>query len=184
MIEKKDIVEIGKFQKTHALRGELNAILHIPEEYVEDGNPLVLEVDGIFVPFYAESIRPKGSTSYLIKLEGINTQEEAQEVVNSLIYAPKAEVEEYIGDEEGEVYFNDDLAGYRVVDEALGEIGVVERVDDSTDNVLLVVESSAGDEVFIPFVESFIREIDDEGEEIICSLPEGLVELNVKKNAD
>ena len=34
MIDKEKLVEIGKFQKTHALKGELNAILDIPEEYV------------------------------------------------------------------------------------------------------------------------------------------------------
>ncbi len=61
MIKKEDIVEIGKFQKTHALKGELNALLDIDGDYAADGNALVVAVDGIYVPFYAESVRPKGS---------------------------------------------------------------------------------------------------------------------------
>ncbi len=69
MIEKKDIVEIGKFQKTHALKGELNALLNVPEEYVEDGNPLIVEMDGILVPFYTESFRSNDATSFLHKLQ-------------------------------------------------------------------------------------------------------------------
>lgn len=65
MIEEKDIKAIGKFQKTHALKGELNAILDIDSEYVSEGNAVVVDIDGIFVPFFASSVRPKGSTSYL-----------------------------------------------------------------------------------------------------------------------
>ena len=42
MIDKDKLIEIGKFQRTHALKGELNAILDVPEDYVEDGNPLVV----------------------------------------------------------------------------------------------------------------------------------------------
>lgn len=51
MIEEKDIKAIGKFQKTHALKGELNAILDIDSEYVSEGNAVVVDIDGIFVPF-------------------------------------------------------------------------------------------------------------------------------------
>ena len=69
MIKEEEIIEIGKFQKTHALKGELNALLDVGAEYLEDGNPLVIPVDGLFVPFYAESVRPKGTTSFLVKLK-------------------------------------------------------------------------------------------------------------------
>ena len=41
MIEVNDIVAIGKFQKTHALKGELNAILEIDSEFLEEGNAII-----------------------------------------------------------------------------------------------------------------------------------------------
>ncbi len=132
MIEKKDIVEIGKFQKTHALKGELNALLNVPEEYVEDGNPLIVEMDGILVPFYAESVRPKGATSFLVKLQGIDSQDAAREMVNSVIFAPKTLASDYFGDEGEELIFNDDLEGFKVVDCQLGEIGMLISVNDYT----------------------------------------------------
>ncbi len=59
MIEVNDIVAIGKFQKTHALKGELNAILEIDSEFLEEGNAIIAEIDGIYVPFYIKSIRKK-----------------------------------------------------------------------------------------------------------------------------
>lgn len=177
MIEKKELIEIGKFQKTHALKGELNAVLNIDPEYVEEGNPLIIETDGIPVPFYAESIRPKGASSYLIKLEGVDSVEEADELVNNLIFAPRNDVEDYMGEE---LLLGDDLEGYRVVDKDLGEIGVLESIDSSTENELFVVRTPDDEEVYIPIVDDFIVDIDQENGIINTSLPEGLVDLNVK----
>ena len=51
MIEEKDLTPVGKFLKTHALKGELNAILEIDPEFFTEGYPLVIDVDGAFVPF-------------------------------------------------------------------------------------------------------------------------------------
>lgn len=178
MIEKKDLVEIGKFQKTHALKGELNAILDIDPQYVEDGEPLIIETDGIPVPYYAESIRSKSASTYLIKLDGVDSVEDASELVNSVIYALRKDLENYIGEE---LMLGDDLIGYRVIDHYFGEIGELEYVDNSTENELFVVRSESGDEIYVPIVDDFITDIDDENQIIHTRLPEGLLELNKKK---
>ncbi len=176
MIDKNNLAEVGKFQKTHALKGELNAVLDIPEEYVEDGNPLIVESEGIPVPFYAESIRSKGATSFLIKLEGVDSVEEASELVNSAIYAPKDKLQEYVG----EVMFEDDLEGFRVIDTRFGDIGELEYIDDSTANQLMVIRTPEGEELYIPLVDDFITDIDDDEREIHTSIPEDLLSLNRK----
>lgn len=177
MIEKENLVEIGKFQKTHALKGELNALLDVGEEYVADGNALIVETDGALVPYYSESIRPKGASSYLIKLEGVDSVDEAAELVNHEIWAPKDVVREY----EGDVMFEDDLEGFAVIDSEYGEIGELEYIDSSTENELMVVRTPDGGEVFIPLVDSFILDIDEEGHKIHTSIPEGLIDLNKKE---
>lgn len=180
MIKKEDIVEIGKFQKTHALKGELNALLDIEDDFVADGNPLIVEMDGIFVPFYGESIRPKGAESFLVKLRDIDTQEEAQTFVNKAIYGLRADLVEYFDDPDMEL--KEDFIGYKVVDADLGVLGEVKDVDDSTENVLLVIATENGEEVYVPIVEEFIREIDDDRQVIETRLPDGLVDLNRKKD--
>lgn len=98
MILKDEIVEIGKFLKTHALKGELNAVLSVEPDYVSDGHPLVVEMDGIFVPFYAESIRPKGTEAALIKLKDIDDQTQAQQFVNKIIYGRRSDLVDYFDD--------------------------------------------------------------------------------------
>lgn len=181
MITNDEIIKIGKIQKTHALKGELNLISDVDAEYFKSGNPIIIYYDGLLVPYYAESIRPKGSTSYLIKLDGIDSEEEASKFVNKEIFMLKKDAEDWFEPEEIE---EDELIGYEVyyqTDENTEEkIGVLEAFDESTENVLMIVKQEDGNEVFIPAIEDFILEIDDDKKVIRMDLPEGLVDLNRK----
>lgn len=179
MIAKEDIVEIGKFQKTHALKGELNALLDVDGDFASDGNPIIVEIDGIFVPFYAESVRPKGAESYLMKLQDVDSHEKAQLFVNKSIYALRANLVDYFDDPDLEVV--DDFVGYKIVDSDLGEIGEIIEIDDSTANVLFIVETPDEKTIYIPVAEEFINAVDDDNQIIGTSLPEGLVDLNDSK---
>ena len=164
MIEEKDILPVGKFFRTHALKGELNAMTEGYEpEIFDEGYPLIVDMEGIYVPFYAESVRPKGSQGCLVKLEGIDSQERAQEFVNKVIYMLRKDVAEWL-------------------DEEAGYIGKVESIDSSTSNLLLLVEPEDGAEtIYIPFVEEFVENIDPEQEEIHLRLPEGIIDINKKE---
>lgn len=76
MIEEKSIISAGKFLKPHGLKGELNVLVEFDSEILEEDYPIIVDVDGIYVPFYAESVRPKGHFSSLVKLQGVDSQEE------------------------------------------------------------------------------------------------------------
>lgn len=179
MISKEDIYEIGKFQKTHALKGELNIILDIDPDYFIEGNPLIVETAGIFVPFYVESIRPKGHTSYLMKLSGIDSEEEASAFVNQPVFMLQKDKEDWLDEDEEEL---DALIGYMIIDAASKEIiGKIEKIEDSTENILWIVEDKYGEEIFLPATEEFIVTINDEIKEIMVNLPDGLLDLNRKE---
>lgn len=179
MIEQKNITAIGKFQKTHALKGELNAILDMDPSFLSEGNAVIVELDGIFVPFYASGIRPKGSTSYLIKLDGIDSEDEARRFVNRTIYALKSELAPFLEVEEDDIADEDELIGYEIVDYDSNKIiGEIEAIDSSTSNLLFIVTSPIGDTIYIPAAEEFIIEINDEDKKISMRLPEGLIDLN------
>lgn len=181
MIESKDIVTIGKFQKTHALKGELNAILDVDPSFIEEGNAMIVEIEGIFVPFFAESIREKGKTSYLIKIKGVDDELTAKEFVNQSIYGLKTKIADYLEVDPDELKSDDDLIDYLILNSDGKEIGRVERIDSSTANVLFIINTQDDETVYIPAAEEFIKEIDDEGKRIIMQLPEGLIDLNSKK---
>lgn len=181
MIKKEDITEIGKFQKTHALKGEMNAILEIDPDYLSDGNPIVVDMDGIYVPFYATGVRTKGATSYLVKLEGIDTVEDAQKFINKSIYGIKKDLLEYFDSPEEEIVFENDLIRYEVGDKSYGALGEIVRIDDSTINALMIVESPKYGEIYIPINDEFIEDIDEARRVILTNVPEGLIDLNEKK---
>lgn len=179
MIKKNDITPIGKFQKTHALKGELNALLDIDPEFLTLGNAIIVELDGIYVPFFATSIRPKGSTTFLVKLDGIDSEEEARKFVNKNISALKSELAPFLEIEEEEITDEDDLIGYEVIDFNSGKtVGIIEDIDSSTYNILFIVKRPDNTDVYIPAAEEFIKEIGDNDRKIYMSLPEGLIDLN------
>ena len=178
MIKEEDIYTVGKFQKTHALKGELNMITDLDPEYFNEGNPIIVEYDGLYVPYYSTGIRKKGNTSYLVKIDGIDSEEQASEFVNKEIYILKKDAEEWIGED----LYSEDLEGYEIEDSATGEsIGLIEKLDDTTENVLFIIKSADEDEIIIPANDDFIVEINDEIKKIRMVLPEGLVDLNKKE---
>ncbi len=179
MITEEEITSVGKLLKTHALKGELNMLLDIDPGYLEEGNPAILDIDGIFVPFYAESIRTKGSFSFLVKFDGINSEIEAKKLVNKTVYALRDRLKEFMlenYDEEFALY--DDLVGYAIEDVEKGFIGKVIEIDTNTENELFIVETPEGNTVYIPLTEDFIEKLDEDGKIITMRLPDGLLELN------
>ena len=78
MIEKEDVVKIGRFAKPHGIKGELSLVTDF--EWPEEGDDifLICEMDGILVPFLVEESRYKSDTVTLVKLEGVDSEEEAR----------------------------------------------------------------------------------------------------------
>ena len=183
MIEQNSLIEIGKFRKTHALKGELNALLEVSPQYFDEGNPLIVNIDGIFVPFYSKSVREKGSTTYLIQIEGINSEKEASVFVNKEIYMLRKDAEIWLDDEDLLTDDSDQLLGYTIIDRySKIKVGIIQDIDTTTSNILFLVDNGSESPIYIPASENLIEEIDDENKTIYMNLPEGLLEINVKKN--
>lgn len=175
MIREEETIKVGKFQKTHALKGELNAILDIDPECFVEGKPLIVQIDGILVPFFLDSIRNKGTVSYLIKIEGIDSEEDARGFVNKDILLLKKDAEEY----QISTDVDEDFIGFTIIDEKTGKIiGTIENVDDSTDNVLFIVNADKEFPLYIPAVDDFVSNIDEDEQKLYMKLPEGLIEMN------
>lgn len=180
MILEEEITAVGKLQKTHALKGELNALLDIDPEYLAEGYPAILDIDGIYVPFYAESIRPKGHFSYLVKFQDIDSEIEARKLVNKTIYALREPLKEFMLDNYDEEYaLYDDLIGWTVETADGNVIGKITEIDTNTENELFIVDNPDGNTVYIPISDDFIEEVDEEGRRIVMDLPEGLLDLNI-----
>lgn len=179
MITEEEITSVGKLLKTHALKGEMNLMLDIDPGYLEEGNPAILDIDGIYVPFYAESVRTKGSFSYLVKFEGIDSEIEAKKLVNKTVNALRERLKEYMLENYEEEYtLYDDLIGWTIEETDAGVIGKVVDIDTNTENELFIVETPDGKTVYIPLTEDFIEKMDEERKTVHMRLPEGLLDIN------
>lgn len=168
MIHHEDVYKIGKMGKPHGVKGEVS--FQFDDDIFDrtDADFLILELDGILVPFFIEEYRFRSDSLALMKLEGIDTQERARELTNCEVYFPR----EQQGDEENLSWAA--IIGFTVVNEKTNTpVGAIAAVDDSTENVLFELEDST----LIPASEDLITNIDTKKRTITIDLPEGLLEL-------
>ncbi len=166
MILEQDLTVIGAVQKTHGIMGEMTCSFDSDIDF-ETIDFVVLNVDGIFVPFFVDSYRGKKSGTMILKFEGINSEEDAKTFIGLDIYLPCS----LLPDEEQNLTYSY-FIGFTVEDKNLGIVGEIDDVDDATENVLFVL----GDKL-IPVVTDFIEEIDHDRKILYTHLPEGLLEL-------
>ena len=159
-----------KYNKEHGINGEISATFDCDTMAVGELSALVSPMDGIFVPFFVNGIRPKNNDTLLLKIDGISNETQAKRLVNCPIYALAEEMPE-----QDEVYC-DFFIGFTITDTDGNSIGTITDVDDSTENALFVVENE-GKTVYIPISEDFITEIDEQGKTIEMDLPEGIFDL-------
>ena len=169
MIKQEEVYRIGRLGKTHGVKGEVS--LQFDDDIFDrvDADYLVLELDGILVPFFIEEYRFRSDTVALIKFEDVDTQQRANELTGCDVYFPRA----LAAADEGEVSLSL-LVGFDLVEANGGTtIGRIAAIDDTTANLLFELEDGR----LIPANDDLIRDIDTKRKTIKMEIPEGLLEL-------
>ena len=170
MIKPEEVYRIGRIGKAHGVKGEVTLLFDDDIFDRVDADDLVLEVDGILVPFFIEEYRFRSDTTALMKFEDIDSQQRARELTNCDVYFPRA-----LADDDPDAPLSlAFLVGFNIVDASTGtSVGRIAAIDDSTLNLLFELE----DGTLIPAAEELITAIDQEGKTITIALPEGLLDL-------
>ncbi|MDR3268131.1 MAG: ribosome maturation factor RimM [Tannerella sp.] len=172
MIRAEDLFQIGQFARPHGIKGELSLVTDY-DVFDDTEDPyIVCEMEGILVPFYIESYRPKGRSTILVKLEQVDDDRAAKQFTNRAVYYPLTAWKQ---PPEETMTWNH-FAGYMLEDEKQGEIGRVKDVDTTTINVLFRVDYR-GKERLLPVAEALIRSVDRAEKRIVLSLPEGILDI-------
>ena len=90
MIRREEVYKIGRLGKTHGVRGEISFLLDDDVFDRTDADYLILDIDGILVPFFIEEYRFKTDSNALMKFDGIDTQERARELTGCDVYFPRS----------------------------------------------------------------------------------------------
>ena len=169
MIKQEEVYKIGRLGKAHGVKGEVSFQFDDDIFDTTDADYLILEVDGILVPFFLEEYRFRNDTVALVKFSGVDTQQRASELTGCDVYFPRQLAEEGTGGPSLAM-----LVGYRLVDAATQEpIGKIAAIDDQTVNILFELE----DGKLIPASDELIHRIDPQHQEIIMDIPEGLLDI-------
>lgn len=177
MIPRADLTPIGRFIKPHGIKGELSAAIEYDGVEPADLRCVFVYVDGLAVPFFIESARWRGTQGVLLTLEGVADENQARFFAGREIFAQNSELPEDDGDDDEDGMYLSDLEGYTVISDGTA-LGTVAGFDDSTANVLLMVDTPGGNRLLIPAADEFFISIDPESKTIEMSLPAGLTDLN------
>lgn len=176
MITRDELIEIGSFNKPHGVDGEISATFDCDADTALEFSCFICDIDGIFVPFFADAVRGKGAMTLLLKFAGMDSADAVRRLVNKTVYVLKREYEALQVVEDGDEVPTDYFIGYTLYNgsEAVGEIV---DIDDATENVLFVVECGNGSTVLVPAADDLVENIDLEEKTITMLLPDGLLNM-------
>ena len=99
--------------------------------------------------------------------------EQARNYTGREVFFPR-----HLSDSDGENMTWAEIIGFQLVDAVSGKlVGTLDRVDDSTLNLLFEVTTPEGDDILIPASNDLIEEVNAEKKEIRMAIPEGLLDL-------
>ena len=166
-MKKKDCFCLGYISRKHGYKGEVNIKLETPAKHKELAH-MFIDLNGGLVPFFIDSFRLKKENIALVKLEDIDSEQEAQALVGKEVYLPLELLDETQQNELTE------LIGFEVVDAVHGNIGIVSDILDNNAQELFQIKNEER-EFLIPITEEFIQKI--ENNTIYLQTPEGLIDL-------
>lgn len=167
----KEFLQIGVVTGTHGLRGDLKVRPLAGLCPLETGKAVFLAMPARPPQAY-NPVRVAAHKGYfLMRLEGQEHIDSVQPFVGCDVLMLRQDVPEPEPDE----FYWDEIEGFHVRDEHLGDLGTLDDVFSTAAHDIFVVNGPYG-EVLIPVVDAFLLEVNREEGRIAVSLPEGLVE--------
>lgn len=178
MLEKEDFENIGYVQRTHGIQGELACKTTVDLSFIsedEDRYFLMLEEQGLLIPYAVEGFRTKTDEIDLISFSGIETKEQAETLVGSSLWLSR----DYLDDQElsEDPYDFARYLGFNLIDANRGVVvGTISHIDETTMNTLLYVDTTSGDELILPIAEELFTAYNDDERTLTLDIPEGLLD--------
>ena len=169
MISDSEVYKIGQIGRTHGIKGEVTFNFTDDVWDRAESEYLFLRVEGILVPFFLEEYRFRSDSTALVKFLDYDSANDVQFLIGCDVFFLHALTPEMGEDEE---YTWRYFTGFELFDENVGLIGTIDRVDDTTQNVLFQVG-----ERLIPAAEDWITDINHKERTIHMTLPEGLLDI-------
>lgn len=168
--------KVGKIKEAHGLKGEFWAVIF--DKNFEDPR----DVDRIAVGpgdqpdrEFADATLRTSAKGVIARTAELTDRNQAEALINQFLFVPEDAVA--IPIEDDPEYTS--LLGFELFDGEV-RVGVVDSFTEIKEQILVHVKE--GDEIFdIPFHDDFLDDILDDQRHIRMTLPEGLLEINRKR---
>ena len=158
------MLKVAQVLKSNGTDGELlMSFLEVGPEDIDREEPVYIYFDGLPVPFYFESFNQRGTNRALVRLTGVHSLRDADELAGRDVFADYFETEE-----------DEDLTGWKVLSEDGTPIGTITAYEDIPGNLCIYVDT-AGGERLLPLHDDLVLSIDDTARTITLRIPEGLL---------
>ncbi|MFV8281036.1 ribosome maturation factor RimM [Christiangramia marina] len=170
---KEDCFYLGRIVAKFSFKGEVLIKLDTdePELYTEMESVFV-EYNENLVPFFIERSYLHKSTLLRAKIEDIDTEQDAEDMIGAELYLPLEQLPQLPDDK---FYFHE-IIGFDVIDQQHGNIGKIVSINDTTAQALFEIDKD-GKQILIPMNDEFIEKVDKKNKQIKVITPEGLVDL-------
>jgi 16S rRNA processing protein RimM len=171
-----EYMNIGKLVAIHGLKGELLLKHYLGKKSTLKGltTCFIEEKKNSFLPWFIESTRIKNEDSTYIKLEGVNTREEAAKIAQKQVWIPEEHFKKLVA-KSAPV----NLLGYHIINDK-ENLGPVIEIIEQPHQLLCRLEIK-GKDVLIPLHEESMKKVDHKKKEVVVELPEGLLEIYLEK---
>lgn len=172
-MQKEECFYLGKIAKKFSFKGEVLIYLDTDEPYLyENLESVFVELHKNLVPFFILKSGIHKNNFLRVKFEDVNSEEDADEIMNSDVYLPLS----FLPKLEGNKFYYHEITDFLVEDVRLGKIGNIKRVNDTNYQPLLEIMNGEV-EILVPLIDDFIIEVDRKNKIFKMDIPEGLVEL-------
>ena len=169
-------IQVGKLQKAHGLKGELQASIDLYDpDILAEATVLFVEVKNAYAPYFVESIKINGSKA-IILFDEMKDVNQANTLRGQILYVS---TEHFPAIQEDESWQYDDIIGFTIIDKIHGKLGVIEDVFETTGQDLIAMTYKEK-EVLIPIVEQIILKVNKKSKSLEVRLPDGLLELYIQ----
>jgi len=173
MIDKSHCKLLGILAKAHGIDGSiLLRLKELETNDIKEPESVFIEIDGLLVPFFIERVSEKSNKEMIIRFEDVDTVEKAGELTGFSVFIDSSLTTQ----KQKPSFHGTDIAGYQVIDNKLGYVGIALEIVESTNNPLIRLTKETR-EYYIPFHQDIVLNIDHTGKKIIVDSPDGLFEI-------
>lgn len=165
-------LRVARIGKPHGVRGEVTVELFTddPAQRLAPGAVLLREAAGAPQTTLTVTTQRWNKKICLLGFEEVNDRDGAEDLRGSVLFIEAPETH----DDAADGWYSHELEGFRCLSDQGALLGTVSALLTGPAQDLLVVTTSSGEEVMVPFVDELVPQIDAQQQVVTLTPPAGL----------